>query len=473
MIAVSTLALEVNDVGIVAAGDGMQWQGRSPGFALLDGSRLLVGEEAARRARLKPRWVANRFWDRLDSEPLGRPFPHQLRNADLAHAHLDDVWKNIRTGAGSGSGLEADAVLLCVPGVYSSRQLGLLMGIGRACEMPIAGIVDTAVAASAAATPAARALHLDLLLHRVVLTELRRDESLARQRVETDRGCGHAALMEHWAKVIAGRFVHQTRFDPFHQGSTEQELYDRLPRWLEEITRHGAALLTLEHKGRAHSAEVTVEQLLSPVRGSYRRIVDLTRGVAATGTRPALVLSEALARLPGLPAELAEALGSEVVVLGASAAIEGALRHRDLLVRQGESGVDYVVELPIDGSKGNPETPADDSRPVSEAATATRPNPPSHLLIDGVAHALDSDPVHLGVAVPAEKRGVNLTGNTAGISRLHCSLRRRGDDVVVEDHSTYGTFLNGTRIEGSAPLSAGDRLRLGTPGVVLQLIAVD
>ena len=79
----------------------------------------------------------------------------------------------------------------------------------------------------------------------------------------------------------------------------------------------------------------------------------------------------------------------------------------------------------------------------------------------------------LGVAVPAGGRGVNLTGSTAGISRRHCSLSRQGDEVIVEDHSTYGSFLNGSRIEGRATLSAGDRLRLGTPGVELHLIAVE
>ena len=52
-------------------------------------------------------------------------------------------------------------------------------------------------------------------------------------------------------------------------------------------------------------------------------------------------------------------------------------------------------------------------------------------------------------------------------------IKLNGHEAIVEDHSTYGTFLNGTRIEGSAPLAAGDRLRLGTPGIVLQLIAVD
>jgi pSer/pThr/pTyr-binding forkhead associated (FHA) protein len=44
-------------------------------------------------------------------------------------------------------------------------------------------------------------------------------------------------------------------------------------------------------------------------------------------------------------------------------------------------------------------------------------------------------------------------------------------EVVVRDHSRYGTYVNGERIAGSASLSAGDRLRLGTPGIVLELVA--
>ncbi|MGB5476306.1 MAG: FHA domain-containing protein, partial [Thermoanaerobaculia bacterium] len=82
-------------------------------------------------------------------------------------------------------------------------------------------------------------------------------------------------------------------------------------------------------------------------------------------------------------------------------------------------------------------------------------------------------PLLLGVAIPSGAKGVNLTGETAGVSRRHCSLRRQGDEVIVEDHSTYGSYLNGSRIEGRAELSAGDRLRLGAPGIELHLIAVE
>ena len=44
--------------------------------------------------------------------------------------------------------------------------------------------------------------------------------------------------------------------------------------------------------------------------------------------------------------------------------------------------------------------------------------------------------------------------------------------MVVEDHSTYGTFLNGSRVEETAEVGVRDRLRLGSPGVELMLIAV-
>jgi pSer/pThr/pTyr-binding forkhead associated (FHA) protein len=41
----------------------------------------------------------------------------------------------------------------------------------------------------------------------------------------------------------------------------------------------------------------------------------------------------------------------------------------------------------------------------------------------------------------------------------------------LEDHSRYGTFLNGHRIDGSAVLQVGDSVRLGSPGHELELIA--
>jgi len=233
----TTVAVALNDAGVVAAGPGLPSMDRSPGYALLDDNRVLVGREAVNRARLKPRWVVNRFWDRLDAEPLGRPFPRSLRNADLVHAHLSAVWQSVQRSLETRSVQEIEAVVLAVPGFYSSQQLGLLLGIGRSCGIPIAGMVDSAVVSNVGLRQAERALHLDVLLQRVVLTELARSGSLVRQRVESEATAGLSRVMDLWAKLIASRFVQQTRFDPFHHGESEQDLYDQLPGWIAEIAR--------------------------------------------------------------------------------------------------------------------------------------------------------------------------------------------------------------------------------------------
>ena len=59
-----------------------------------------------------------------------------------------------------------------------------------------------------------------------------------------------------------------------------------------------------------------------------------------------------------------------------------------------------------------------------------------------------------------------------GLSREHCQLLRIGSEAVVEDLSTYGTWLNGERVRRRSRLRVGDVLRLGVPGVELALLAV-
>jgi pSer/pThr/pTyr-binding forkhead associated (FHA) protein len=66
---------------------------------------------------------------------------------------------------------------------------------------------------------------------------------------------------------------------------------------------------------------------------------------------------------------------------------------------------------------------------------------------------------------------VRIEGELAGVSRKHCSLQCRGEEVILTDHSTYGTFVDGERVSGTALLRHGQIIRVGTPGEELQLIA--
>ena len=137
----SLLAIELNDAGIRAEGEKVLPTGPlspSPGIAVIDGATLLTGREAADRARLAPKRMNDRFWSELDTSPVGSPFPKELTRADLAFSHLNGLWKRLRPGV--------TQVILAIPGTYSERQLGLTLGIVRACRMPVHGLVDSAVA---------------------------------------------------------------------------------------------------------------------------------------------------------------------------------------------------------------------------------------------------------------------------------------------------------------------------------------
>ncbi len=97
---------------------------------------------------------------------------------------------------------------------------------------------------------------------------------------------------------------------------------------------------------------------------------------------------------------------------------------------------------------------------------------PTHLVYLGRAYALTAEPLVVGRGAQGA-RAVAVAGASAGVSRAHCTLVRSGGDAVLEDHSSYGTFLNGERVQRRARLSAGDRIRVGTPGVELELVRIE
>jgi hypothetical protein len=456
---VRTIAIELNDAGILALDETGLLAPASPGYALVDGGALRTGTDALDRARLKPRQVNNRFWDRLDTTPLSPPFPDGLSDADLAHTHLKQLWDSLQSAAGG--------VILAVPGWRSDAQLGLALGIARSCQIPVTGLIDAGLAACARGYPGHTLLHVDLELHRTVLTELEQDQEIVRRRVEVTQHAGLVSLHEAWVKLIAETFIQRTRFDPLHAAATEQQLYHRLPHWLELLRGGESAVVAMKAAGKEHSVELTRQQAVAAVNPLYEHILQLVGLLKRAGEPATVLLSHRMAELPGLEARISELQDTEIVTLPAAAAADGALCHAEDLESRDET-LPFVTRIPRTSRRIEQLVPR--SRP--KPAPALPKMPPTHILHNGLAYPLTRQPFVVGVSIPDQGRGINLTGPIAGISRSHCSVYRAGKRVVVEDQSSYGTFLNGQRIEGKARLAAGDRLRLGSPGIELQLIAV-
>ena len=485
-----TLAIEIQDAGLLVRGRPplMTDLPPSPGYALVENGGLRTGAAALAAARLQPRQVDNQFWWGLNTEPRAGT-RGDLSAADLAHAHLTAVWEQVQGAAPAGD----SEVLLVLPGSYGDAQLGLVLGIARACGMPVTGMVDAAVAAAAGlpftSPPAGlgcrHLLHLDIMLHCTVVTDLVRDDDVTRRGVEVIRRLGLVSLYDKWARRIAQTFVHASRFDPLHGATTEQELYDRLPAFLLQLVGRDAATLGIEAGGTAHAVELTRSAMAIAVEADLRAIVHLVGSQTRAGEPTAVLLSHRAASLPGLRQRLTEVGDAVVVDLAEGAAATAALEHAGHIRSAGEA-LPFVTQLPAAAADTSPPgapavVEASPPAPVAAVpASAVAPpagaavsGDPTHILHEGRAHPLTEQAFVVGTAIPAGQKGIELRGQVDGISRSHLTIRREGDRVVVVDHSTYGSFLNGQRIDGQQTLALGDRLRVGSPGLELVLIRVE
>jgi pSer/pThr/pTyr-binding forkhead associated (FHA) protein len=96
---------------------------------------------------------------------------------------------------------------------------------------------------------------------------------------------------------------------------------------------------------------------------------------------------------------------------------------------------------------------------------------PTHLVFAGRALPISGVPLAVGSAVPGADRSLQVPAGP-GVSREHCRVVRRDGNAWLEDRSTYGTFVNDSPVRGAVALRVGDRVRLGNPGVTLELIQV-
>lgn len=136
------LALELIDAALVLArrrGESLDVAPEAPGVAILEDQATLTGAEALQRVRVKPLLAHSNFWRGLSTQPLTRPSRVASTTADVAFAQAQTLLGPFKQ--------ENEAVLLAVPAGYSREQLGLLLGVINETGVPVAGLVDAALAA--------------------------------------------------------------------------------------------------------------------------------------------------------------------------------------------------------------------------------------------------------------------------------------------------------------------------------------
>jgi hypothetical protein len=305
-------------------------------------------------------------------------------------------------------------------------------------------------------------VHVDISLHTTTLTRIAQSGQAQVDRTELIEGSGLLALYDAWISVIAEAFVQQSRFDPLHTAETEQTLLERLPDWLVAAAAGDSVALDIEYRGIAHHAELDSLELVAAAAPIYHSIVSSLRALYRADETPALQLTDRAGRMPGLADMLKARVGGEVFLLESGATARGLL-SRCAGMQMGDHSVSLLRHLPWDRAAVE----------VADEDAAAHDGQPTHLLFGNTAYPIGGDPLTLGSQAAEAERWVDLREDMPGVSRRHCLLQQENGQCIVRDYSRYGTFLNGHRIDGSAVLQIGDRIRLGTPGFELRLIRTE
>ena len=457
------LAIEINDAGIVVADESGVLR-VEPGFAVVERGRILTGTEAFSLSRLRPRAVSSTHWVNLSIEPGTATVPGGYSTAELAHAQLERLWRETGNGA--------DEVIFVVPGILDGAALGVLLGLAEDCAMPTSAIVDAAAAASVRPWPDRQLVHVDADLHSVFVTTLTQGENAVAEAPIRLDSMGLSGVMDAFAHRLAEIFVLATRFDPLHEASAEQLLYDALPAALAAVYRDGKATIALE--GPSATFEISVERndFAGAVRGFNRAV----RQLIAQNRRPqaalVLQLSDRLAGLPGIDEELKRLDATTVIPLARGHAALSALASAAALPPKGK-GVRLYRQLAWREAPTVSAAAPETTSPEPAGPPPAGEQRPTHVVYRGIAYPVNGKGLVIGRAKLDARRAIIIESRAEGVSRAHCELAVIDGEMRLRDLSSHGTFVNDRRIQGHEVLKPADVIRVGSPGAELTLIRVE
>lgn len=450
-------ALDLNDADINVWDVGRELL-RDSGYAYLGGTPWAFGAAASVSARLYPRETSTAHFAQIDASAAGSP---PVAAAEILYQQFKSWEKTLGTAPG---------VWLVSPAA-TPAQLGLLLGIAQAAGLHVAALADRAVAAASALPFEGTVFCVDVELERGLVSEVRIHAGRAqRQRVLIVPELAQRALYDAWSKAFAARMVQETRFDPLHTASSEQALFDALPRWLGVLMHEDRIeAASIEAGGVRYAIEYRATHAAADAAPNFRAMAAALHGLRRAREPAAILLTAGAARLPGLVAALDEFQDCDVFTAKSGQAAQAALGDVNLAAA-GSTARALLLSLPH-----NPYhswLPARPAAAHSEGSPSGDLQAATHVVFAGRAMSLTSEPVVVGTA-PVGARTLLIPASVAGVSRVHCSLSLQAGHAFVQDHSRHGSFLNDEFVENRAILKVGDRLRLGNPGTELTFVRLD
>ena len=367
----------------------------------------------------------------------------------------------------------AEGVWIATPARASTRGLSAILSIARTLSLPVDGFVDAAVITAAAFGLERSAIVLEIGLHHAAATYIDRDGvQVRRRRTAMTERAGLMSFYQGWLELVSTALVKRTRFDPLHNAVTEQQLFDSLLGWAGEAASRGSANAALVHGTDRFEVTLTRDQFAQAGQAQHREIARLLHELRPAGAPVVLLVPELVSSLPGLREALEQFIDCELVRVPDGFAAR-ATSMLSLPARADREPVRLLRRLPVFTES---ERIAATSRDLL-GSPGDRGAAPSHLLLNGQVYAVGAGPLVIGRSPegssrPGGPRTIALSEGLAGISRRHCTLLPEGEQLMLLDHSSFGTFVNGERVAERVSLRAGDRVRLGDPGVELAFLNV-
>ncbi len=434
MFTINPIIIECYDNGIRIC-DDEKILADSASFALIETSRhVTVGPSAQQQAHLRPREVSTTFWSDLSANSTTK---HVVSNAELALNHLHYVLQQANCS-------DQDAIVI-TPATFDKHHLGLLLGICEKLPIKIVGIVCNATLAMQGFIDDCKAVYLDLLQRKLVLTELIHSNSGVELKTPSRIfDYGLQDFVHNIAKLIADKFVAETRFDPLHIAKHEQQLFDKLPLWLNMLKNTDSTECNLSTEDESFSINISQQQLQQANHQQFDKIAAYLNVLFHNHDAIAIYCSSSCQQVFGMQNFFSNLPGCAVIQLEDDSLAKNALLNKDEIISKEQ--VLYVNSLPWH-SKFKPDTLSFNPGKISNLSSL-----PTHILIDGHAYGLQQD-IYI-----AHDRSSKLLITLEQTSESLCKISSNNLSVDVEILNSIKIQMNSISVENNVHAKIGDTL---------------
>ena len=421
------------------------------GIILKSDDGFLLGSKAMDSRRILPKNINHDFWSNLSETKIQSSSFSNYSSADLVSYQLKEALQFINNN---------DPIIIIYPSYLDSENLSLLLGIANALNIKIITFIESSIAATKEKYFASKIIHLDIHLHGITASLMSDKRDVSIEESIFIEECGLFQLYDSWINLITESCIEQLRYDPMHSAKTDQMLYDKIIKIVDETTKKNKVTINVDPESKSKIIKIGSSAFIDAVNTDYRHLVNKIRPLFSRNENYVIQLTQQLAKLPGLISLLESSFSCFVRVLDDLEPEKGAYRFN---LNAFDNNAPSICRA----------LPYESENMVDTEKADTGSFAPTHILYDHVAYEISEVPIYIGTDVRTYDRFIKLDTNSPGVSRKHCSIHMHEGHCIFNDLSRYGSYLNDRKVKEETVLQIGDLLKIGSPSIEFNLISIE